>query len=70
MAKHPSEVTLFEIVTVMDGELLGINLGNTGYSGARVHQVWKEVVDSLAEKTMGYSLESFLPEESEDMYYI
>jgi Rrf2 family transcriptional regulator, cysteine metabolism repressor len=70
LAKHPSEVTLFEIVTVMDGELLGINLGNTGYSGARVHQVWKEVVDSLAEKTMGYSLESFLPEESEDMYYI
>jgi Rrf2 family protein len=70
LAKHPSEVSLFDIVSVMDGELLGINLGDTGYSGGKVHQVWKEVVESLTEKTMSYSLESFLPEESEDMYYI
>ena len=70
LAKPPSEVTLYEIVTAIDGELLGINLGDTGYSGARVEQVWREVVESLKEKTMSYSLESFLPEESEDMYYI
>lgn len=70
LAKPPSEVTLYEIVTTIDGELLGINLGNTGNSGGRVQQVWLEVVESLKEKTMSYSLESFLPEESEDMYYI
>ena len=70
LAKPPSEVTLYEIVTAIDGELLGINLGNTGNSGGRVQQVWLEVVESLKEKTMSYSLESFLPEESEDMYYI
>ncbi|MDA9763976.1 Rrf2 family transcriptional regulator [Opitutia bacterium ISCC 51] len=70
LAKPPSEVTLYEIVTAIDGELLGINLGDTGYSGGRVQQVWLEVVESLKEKTLGYSLESFLPEESEDMYYI
>ena len=70
LAKNPSEVTLYEIVTAIDGELLGINLGDTGYSGGRVEQVWREVVESLKEKTMSYSLESFLPEESEDMYYI
>jgi Rrf2 family protein len=69
LAKPPSEVTLYEIVTAIDGELLGINLGDTGYSGGRVQQVWLEVVESLKEKTLGYSLESFLPEESEDMYY-
>lgn len=70
LAKSPSEVSLYEIVTVMDGDLLSINLGDTGYSGAKVRQVWKEVVENLTEKTMSYSLESFLPEESEDMYYI
>ncbi|MCB1120723.1 MAG: Rrf2 family transcriptional regulator [Verrucomicrobiae bacterium] len=70
LAKHPAEVSLYDIVTIMDGELLGINLGDTGYSGGRVHQVWMEVVDCLSEKTREYSLESFLPEESEDMYYI
>lgn len=70
LAKHPSEVSLYDVVTVMDGELLGVNLGDTGYSGGRVRQIWMEVVESLAEKTREYSLESFLPEESEDMYYI
>lgn len=70
LAKAPSEINLFEIVTVMDGELLGINLDSSGYSGARVQEVWKEVVEALKEKTMSYSLESFLPEESDDMYYI
>ena len=70
LAKPPSEVTLYEIVTAIDGELLGINLGDTGFSGGRVHQVWQEVVESLKEKTLSYTLESFLPEESEDMYYI
>ena len=70
LAKPPAEVTLYDIVTAIDGELLGINLGATGYSGGRVEEVWREVVESLKEKTLGYTLESFLPEESEDMYYI
>jgi len=70
LAKPPAEVSLYEIVRVIDGELLGINLGDTGYSGGRVQQVWNEVVESLKDKTMSYSLESFLPEESQDMYYI
>ena len=70
LAKPPSEITLYEIVTVIDGEMLGINLRNNGYSGRKVQEVWSEVVDSLKEKTMSYSLESFFPEESEDMYHI
>ena len=70
LAKAPSEITLYDIITVIDGELLGINLGRNGASGAGVQKVWKEVVESLKEKTMSYSLESFLPEETDDMYYI
>jgi Rrf2 family protein len=70
LAKSPAEITLFEIVTVIDGELLGINLDSGGFSGDRVQSVWLEVAEALKEKTMCYSLESFLPEESDDMYYI
>ncbi|MCZ6675605.1 MAG: Rrf2 family transcriptional regulator [Verrucomicrobia bacterium] len=70
LAKAPSEITLYEVVTVIDGELLAINLGSNGFSGTKVREVWKEVVESLKEKTLSYSLESFLPEESDEMYYI
>ena len=70
LAKSPAEITLYEIVCVMDGELLAINLGGNGFSGAKVHEVWQEVIESLKDKTMSYSLESFLPEERDDMYYI
>lgn len=70
LAKAPDQISLFDIVTVIDGELLGINLGANGSSGACVQKVWMEVVEALKQKTMSYSLESFLPEESDHMYYI
>jgi Rrf2 family transcriptional regulator, cysteine metabolism repressor len=70
LAKAPSDISLYEIITVIDGELLGINLDANGSSGAGVQKVWKEVVEALKKKTMSYSLESFLPVESDDMYYI
>ncbi len=70
LAKPPTEITLFDIISVMEGELLGVNLGPSGWSGQGVSKVWAEVVEALSEKTKSYTLESFLPEESEDMYYI
>ena len=70
LAKPPAEITLFDIVSVIDGELLGVSLGPSGSSGRYVSKVWSEVVESLAKKTQSYTLESFLPEESEPMYYI
>ena len=70
LAKPPTEITLFDIISVMEGELLGVNLGSSGWSGQGVSKVWAEVVEALSEKTKSYTLESFLPEESEDMYYI
>ena len=70
LAKPPAQITLFDIVLVMEGELLAISLGSNGWSGRGVTKVWSEVVESLSKKTKSYTLESFLPEESEDMYYI
>ncbi len=70
LAKHPSEVTLYDIVTCIDGELLGVSYSSAGHSGKKVDAVWSEVVESLSEKTKSFTLESFLPDESEDMYYI
>jgi len=70
LARDPAEITLFDIVTVIDGELLALNLQPGGYSGNRVTQVWVEVVQALEKKTRSYTLDSFLPEDSEEMYYI
>ena len=70
MAKPPKEIKLYDIVRIMDGALLEINLASSGFSGKKVKDVWGEVAEAMKEKTLGYSLESFLPEESETMYYI
>ncbi len=70
LAKAPKEITLYDIVTVIDGELLGVSLDANGSSGESVQKVWMEVAEALKKKTMSYSLESFLPEESDHMYYI
>jgi len=70
LAKPPKEIKLYDIVRIMDGALLEINLASSGFSGKKVKDVWGEVAEAMKEKTLGYSLESFLPEESETMYYI
>tara|TARA_Y100000588_G_scaffold30799_1_gene30013 strand:- start:3518 stop:3931 length:414 start_codon:yes stop_codon:yes gene_type:complete len=70
LAKPPKEITLYGIVTIIEGDLLEINLASSGFSGKKVKEVWGEVAEAMKKKTLGYSLESFLPEESEAMYYI
>ena len=70
LARSPSDVTLSEIIRVMDGELLGYSLNARGESGAGVSRVWREVVEALEEKTDEYSLEAFLHVDPSHMYYI
>lgn len=70
LARVPGEITLQEILTVMDGGILEHDRNAGGESGARVSRVWCEVAAALEKKTADYNLESFLPVESSDMYYI
>ena len=70
LAKNPDEITLYDVVRVIDGEVMEMNFSGNGQSGLRVAQVWEEIAQDLEAKMNEYTLQSFLQPESETMYYI
>ncbi|MBL4574629.1 MAG: Rrf2 family transcriptional regulator [Opitutaceae bacterium] len=70
LARSPETISLYEIVSLVDGDLLEFSSNSDGESGRRVSSIWKEVRADLEEKTRSYTLDMFLSEDSDDMYYI
>lgn len=70
LARPPQEITLYDIVKLIEGDLLELNGTGEGYSGRRVNSIWREVRASLEEKCKSYSLDMFAVKTEDDMYYI
>ncbi len=70
LARRPEEVTLFDIVKVVDPELLELSMSSEGRSGPRVNQIWREVQEAMVAKTREFTLDTFVVGENEEMYYI
>lgn len=70
LARSPEEITLLEIVKVIEGELLEITTAGEGQSGRRVNQIWQEVRAALEVKVRSYTLDKFMSRSGEGMYYI
>lgn len=70
LARPPEEITLLDIVKVIEGELLEITTAGEGQSGRRVNQIWHEVRSSLETKVREYTLDKFVAKSGEGMYYI
>jgi Rrf2 family transcriptional regulator, cysteine metabolism repressor len=70
LARPPESVSLYDIVCLIEGDLLEIALQPSGESGRRVAKVWQEVREALEAKTRACTLDMLLPRGSEEMYYI
>lgn len=70
LARSPEEITLLEIIKVIEGELLEITTAGEGQSSRRVNQVWQEVRSALEAKVRSYTLDKFAARAGEGMYYI
>ena len=71
LARKPEEISVFEIVKAIDGELLAINPASQGESSAAVRQAWEEIAGALEAKTREYSLDMLVSRDGEEaMYYI
>jgi Rrf2 family transcriptional regulator, cysteine metabolism repressor len=70
LARPPENITLLDIVKVIEGELLEITTAGEGQSGKRVNQIWREIRTALEEKAKSYTLDKFVPKATEEMYYI
>lgn len=70
LARAPQEITLYDIVRVIEGDLLEINMASEGQSGRRVSQIWAEVRARMEILCKDYTLDKFATKPTDEMYYI
>ena len=70
LARSPETISLYEIVSLVDGDLLEFSSNADGESGQRVSSICKEVRADLEAQNRSYTLAMFLSKGADDMYYI
>lgn len=70
LARPADAISLFDIVTVIEGELITFNQSSQGRSAKRVTAVWTEIRDALEAKTREITLEKLAARSGEPMYFI
>ena len=70
LSRPPEKITLYDIVKLIEGDLLELGGNAEGQSGRRVQQVWRDVRAALEAKTKGYTLDMLMAKGPGEMYYI
>ena len=70
LARPPEEVTLREVITLMQGDLFGVVSKSGGASGAAVAKAWKILQDCFEEKANALTLKDLMTSTADEMYYI
>jgi len=70
LAHRPEAITLYDIVYVIDPELIEFQVGQEGASGKRVSEVWAEVQAQFVKALKEHTLESLAEDRGEEMYHI
>ncbi|MDX2109538.1 MAG: Rrf2 family transcriptional regulator [Verrucomicrobiota bacterium] len=70
LSRPAAEISLYDIIKAMDGELLGFTERPKGASGKNVARVWDEVIRLFEEKTKATNLDHFLQAEGNAMWHI
>ncbi len=70
LARSPDTITLYDIVIVIEGDLIEMNTKSAGMSGPRVTEIWGEVRRDMETRTKSFTLDTFVAKENERMYYI
>lgn len=70
LARPPEQITLLDVVKLIEGDVIDPNDDNKGNSSRRMQQIWKEVRDALENKLASYSLDKLAARSADEMYYI
>lgn len=70
LAKPPQEVTLHEIVCLIEGDVLELSASGEGFSGPQVDAVWQEVKAAFEQQCRGKTLDQMMNLNGDEMYYI
>ena len=70
LARDPKSVTVFDILRLIEGDVLELNASGEGFSGGKVDAIWQEVRLTLEEKCRECTLDQMITPNAEEMYYI
>ncbi len=70
LARPPEDISLHDILTLVEGEVLDFGGDAHGRSGRRVQQAWRLVRAALIAETKRHTLDMLVSREVEEMYYI
>ncbi len=70
LARAPEEISLYDILTAIEGHCLQLSGNFEGRSGRRLKQVWDDLARELSKRTQSLTLDQFAGKKAEEMYYI
>jgi len=70
LAREPEQISLYDIMKVIDGELIELSGNHEGASGPRLREIWVEIRATLDQKAKSYTLETFIAQHTGEMYHI
>ena len=70
LARAPGEISLFDIMQAVEGNVLAHSKSDKGQSSARMAEVWEEVAGKFASLLKTYTVEDFMTSNSKEMWYI
>ena len=70
LARPAADISLLDIVQVMEGDLLELSGNHGGRSGRRMRQVWLDVQRAAAGKAQEFTLEQMSIVKDQEMYHI
>jgi len=70
LARRPEDISLREVVALIQGDVFSAVSQPAGASGRAVAQVWSELRECFERKASELSLRDLMPSDAEEMYYI
>jgi len=70
LARPPEQISLYDIVKIIDGEFLELSGNHEGRTGRRMKQIWQDVRATVDAKAQSYTLDMFTAKGAGEMYYI
>ena len=70
LARAPEQISLYDIMKVVDGELIEFSGNFEGRTGRRMQQIWTDLRDSVETQARSITLDTFVTKTGSAMYHI
>lgn len=70
LARPPEQISLYDIMKVIDGELIGFSGNFEGRTGRRMKEIWTQLRANLDQQARSVTLDTFVTKTGSAMYHI